>query len=138
MKDDATNKIPALLRNTGDFHWDLAPDVDYKPPADHFRGVRRVNLAGMRGEKTKFHVRYFEIEPGGFTTRETHQHEHIVVVLRGEGEALTGDQWQRVGFGDVLYVAPGLVHQLRNPGEQPFGFLCMVDAERDSPQPVQD
>jgi len=30
-------------------------------------------------------------------------------------------------------VAPEEVHQLRNPADEPFGFLCIVDHERDRP-----
>ena len=41
-------------------------------------------------------------------------------------------------FGDVIYVAPNDPHQFRNPDDatEPFGFLCIVNAERDRPQSV--
>ena len=39
--------------------------------------------------------------------------------------------------GDTVYVGPHEVHQLHNPSAtEPFGFLCLVDAERDAPVPV--
>ena len=31
------------------------------------------------------------------------------------------------------YVAPDEVHQFRNPTSGPFGFLCIVDSQRDKP-----
>jgi len=35
----------------------------------------------------------------------------------------------------VVYIAPGDPHQFRNDeGDEPFGFLCIVNAERDRPQ----
>jgi hypothetical protein len=34
----------------------------------------------------------------------------------------------------VLYVAPDVPHQLINPYNEPFGFFCIVDAERDRPR----
>ena len=41
-------------------------------------------------------------------------------------------------FGDAVYVAPDEVHQFRNPSAtEPFGFLCVVDAERDRPVSVK-
>ena len=58
------------------------------------------------------------------------------MVLRGRGEVRLGEGRHEVGFGDVVYVAPGEVHQLRNVGEEPFGFLCLVDVERDRPVAV--
>ena len=39
-------------------------------------------------------------------------------------------------IGDTVYVAPDEVHQLRNHGGEPFGFFCLVDAERDAPVPL--
>ena len=54
---DEPRDIPKIIRKIDNFRWDSAPDMDYKPTGDHFSGVRRVNLAGMRGEQTKFHVR---------------------------------------------------------------------------------
>jgi quercetin dioxygenase-like cupin family protein len=117
------------------YSWEGVPIAPYKDVAAHHCGVIRMVLAGETGEKTGFHVRYFEIAPGGFSSREQHQHEHVVVVLRGQGQVQLGDQAQSVGFGDTVYVAPGEVHQFRNTSaEEPFGFLCMVDAHRDRPQ----
>ena len=126
-------QIPVILRRLQGFRWEDVPDAEYKPAGDHFRNVRRVNLAGMRGENTTFHVRYFEIGSDCFTSREHHQHEHVIVVLRGEGELLIGDTWQTLHFGDVAYVPPGASHQLRNNFDEPFGFLCVVDTHRDRP-----
>jgi ribulose-bisphosphate carboxylase large chain len=104
----------------------------YKAPDATHCGVARSVLAGETGERTAFHVRYFEVAPGGNTTLEHHPHEHVVVVLRGRGEVRLGNVTHALGFGDAVYVAPDEVHQLRNPSaDEPFGFLCMVDAVRD-------
>lgn len=113
--------------------WAGVPLQEYKPVADHHCGVSRSVLIGESGEQTRFHLRYFEIAPGGYSTLEHHRHEHVVVVLRGSGEVRLDGNWHAVGFGDTVYVAPDEVHQLRNHGEEPFGFLCLVDAERDKP-----
>src|SRR5213593_4282530 len=122
-----------VMRFHDDFRWDGVPVLQYKAPADHWCGITRMMLVGERGESTGFHVRYFEIAPGGFSSLESHAHEHAVVVLRGRGEVQLGDQVHEVGFGDAVYVAPHEVHQLRNRSAEPFGFLCMVDSQRDKP-----
>src|SRR5205807_3780005 len=62
--------------------WQGVPVTDYKQAARHHSGVTRALLVGGRGEGTAFHVRYFEVAPGGFTTLERHAHEHVVVVPR--------------------------------------------------------
>ncbi|MHA1568470.1 MAG: cupin domain-containing protein [Alphaproteobacteria bacterium] len=127
-----------ITRMDENFHWDLAPDIPYKPTGDNFANVRRVNLAGTYGESTCFHLRYFELAPGGYTTFERHEHEHVIFVVRGEGRVRIGQDWYFVEFGDVAYVPPHFVHQLRNPGSEPFGFLCVVNADRDKPEPVEE
>lgn len=114
--------------------WSGVPLQAYKADAAHHCGVTRSVLVGEGGERTAFHVRYFEVAPGGFTTLERHAHEHVVVVLRGTGVAVLGGAEHALGFGDTLYVAPDEVHQLRNPSaDEAFGFLCVVDAVRDRP-----
>lgn len=127
-----------VIRYQGDCGWQDIPLEPYKETTDTWRGVIRRELSGKRGESQRFHVRYFEIAPAGYTTLEKHEHEHVVVVLRGRGEVQFGCTIHRVGFGDVVYVAPHDPHQFRNPANatEPFGFLCMVNADRDTPQTV--
>jgi quercetin dioxygenase-like cupin family protein len=115
------------------FRWQGVPVADYKQSAEHHRGVTRVPLIGDQGEAAGFHLRYFEIAPGGFSSLERHTHEHAVVVLRGRGQVQLGEQVHDLAFGDMVYVASNEVHQFRNPTTEPFGFLCVVDAERDRP-----
>jgi quercetin dioxygenase-like cupin family protein len=116
------------------FRWAGVPDAQYKDAAAHHRGVTRMALVGGQGEAAAFHLRYFEIAPGGYSSREHHEHEHAVVVLRGRGEVTLGRAVHPLSLGDVVYVAPHEVHQFRNVSEtEPFGFLCIVDAERDRP-----
>jgi len=125
-----------VLRFQPEFRWQGVPVNDYKQPAEHWQKVTRMLLVGGRDEATGFHVRYFEIAPGGFTSLEQHVHEHAVVVLRGRGQVQLGDAVHDLSFGDTVYVAPREPHQFRNPSPEPFGFLCIVDAERDQPTPV--
>jgi quercetin dioxygenase-like cupin family protein len=128
-----------VLRLGADFRWQGVPAVEYKQSAEHHQGVTRISLAGEQGESTAFHTRYFEIAPGGFSSREKHVHEHVVVVLRGEGEVRLGEAIHPLAFGDTVYVAPEEVHQFRNrSATEPFGFLCIVDARRDRPTLVTD
>jgi quercetin dioxygenase-like cupin family protein len=58
--------------------------------------------------------------------------------MRGTGEAQAGCYVWKIGFGDVVYVSPSDPHQFRCPedAQEPFGFLCLVNAERDRPTPV--
>lgn len=120
------------------FRWEGVEAEAYKSPANHWCGIRRLRLIGGHGETTKFQMRYFEIEPGGFSSFEHHAHEHAVFVLRGRGEVQLGGAVHPLGYGDVVYVGPHEPHQFRNTSGEAFGFLCVVDAERDRPVPLCD
>lgn len=116
------------------FRWLGLPISQYKASGDHHRGVTRTPMVGEFGEQTAFHMRYFEIAPGGYTSLEHHEHEHVVFVIRGRGEVILDGITHELGFGDVVYISPHTVHQLTNATVQdPFGFLCMVNANRDRP-----
>lgn len=106
--------------------------------AGAFRGVTRQVLAGGPGSGCAFEVRYFELAPGGRSRRERHRHQHVVMVLRGGGTAWLAGTSHRVAEGDLVHVAPGEAHQFVNDGEAPFGFLCIVDSERDLPVPLDE
>lgn len=118
-----------------DFRWAGVTPIEYKEEGEGWRGVTRHPLVGMP-EGTPFHVRYFELEQGGYTTHERHAHQHVVVALRGQGEVRLGVEgsWRAVHGGDVVFVASYDPHQFRAAGDEPFGFICIVSAERDRPE----
>ncbi|MGH8162141.1 MAG: RuBisCO large subunit C-terminal-like domain-containing protein [Gammaproteobacteria bacterium] len=124
--------IPALES----FRWEDREDQVYKTTQElDFRGVRRVELIGRNGERCSFELRYFELEPGGYTSLEKHVHTHVLIGARGHGVVVTGEARCAMRPDDVAYVAPLQVHQLRNESDAPFGFYCIVDRARDRPMP---
>jgi len=120
------------------YHWSGVKEEAYKKPDGSWADVVRHTLIGGRGENTDFHLRYFEVAPGGMTSLERHTHEHVVVGVRGRGVCHVRKKDYAIGLLDVIYIPPGAEHQLRNEGKRPFGFFCIVDAERDRPMPVED
>lgn len=121
-----------LRRQTGALRWEGVPEHVYKEDGASFRGVtRRVLFDAEHGQRVQ--VRYFEVAPGGWTTLERHGHTHQVIVLRGRGEVLVGDQVVEVAEHDLVFVPPHAWHQFQARGDEPFGFQCVVTAERDRP-----
>ena len=126
--------VERLLKISDDFQWQSRPSSPYKDASDDsFKGVRRIELIGKYGEKTNTDLRYFEIEPGGYSSREHHQHTHVVIGARGQGTLLIGNERMVLNKDDVAWIEPQEVHQLRNETNEPFGFYCIVDHERDRP-----
>ena len=119
-------RVPHL----GGFRWQDVPLLEYKPADDSFRDVTRQVLfgpdAGLSCE-----LRYFEIAAGGHSTLERHDHVHAVVIQRGEGRALVGDEIVGVAPLDLVRVPPRTWHQFRAGGRGPLGFLCLVERARD-------
>jgi ribulose-bisphosphate carboxylase large chain len=132
--DEIADAVIRHLKFEPGFQWSNRESTPYKDADDlAFKGVRRVELVGKFGEQTRCDLRYFEVEPGGFTSLEKHLHTHIVIGARGTGILTMGNQRVALAPMDVVYLQPLEVHQLHNETREPFGFLCIVDHERDRP-----
>jgi ribulose-bisphosphate carboxylase large chain len=129
-----TQNKTRLYKYKGNFTWRGIKTERYKPAGKDWSHVIRQTVIGTRGETTKFHLRYFEIAPGGFTSFEVHRHEHVVIGIRGRGLCSVETKKCHLGFLDVLYIEPNTPHQLSNPFREPFGFFCIVNAKRDRPK----
>jgi quercetin dioxygenase-like cupin family protein len=129
----AANKT-RLYKHKGNFTWQGIKTEKYKAEGTHWADVIRRFLIGKQNESTRFHLRYFEILPGGYSSFEKHKHEHVVVGIRGRGKVICGKRTHELNFLDTLYISPHTPHQLSNPFEEPFGFFCIVNAKRDKPK----
>jgi mannose-6-phosphate isomerase-like protein (cupin superfamily) len=116
-----------------DFRWEGVEQLPYKEDDRAlFKSITRQVLfsdPAMHGE-----LRYFEVAPGGFSTLERHEHLHAVLILRGRGQCLVGDQVRPIETRDLVTVPALTWHQFRATTNEPLGFLCMVNATRDKPQ----
>ena len=117
----------------GAFHWQDVDVLAYKHDGEApFRDVTRQVLFEHPALACQW--RYFEVAPGGHTTLEKHEHVHAVMVLRGRGRALVGTAIHELASHDLVTVPPATWHQFRAGADEPLGFLCLVNAERDRPQ----
>jgi mannose-6-phosphate isomerase-like protein (cupin superfamily) len=118
------------IRQTEPFRWEGIAVKPYKSEGSHFAGVTRQTLF-EGGDGLACDLRYFEIEPGGWSSLERHHHAHAVMIVRGGGRVLVGDHIVEARTHDLVRVPPLTWHQFRAAGDAPLGFLCMVDCERD-------
>ena len=125
---------PDLLRRFHDpFGWDGVPRQPYKEDAaTPFRAIARQVLFAT--PELGCELRYFEMDAGGYSTLERHEHAHAVMILRGTGRCLLGDAVRAVRTHDLISIPAWTWHQFRATDGVPFGFLCMVNAARDRPQ----
>lgn len=135
--DSATAQAPVLRRFRRGFRWEHVELEAYKLSAHkggEFAGASRQVLIGRHGEQVAFHVRYFQLDPGGYTSLERHHHSHVVIALSGRGMVRVGSEEYRLSPFDMIYIGPDQPHQLRTVGRNRFGFFCIVNARRDKPR----
>jgi quercetin dioxygenase-like cupin family protein len=122
-----------IRRHDDSYHWEGVDLLAYKEEGSTpFRAVTRQVL--FTSDHLACELRYFEVAPGGYSTLERHQHMHAVLILRGHGHCLLDETVHALGPHDLVTVPPWTWHQFRATTDEPLGFLCMVNAERDRPQ----
>jgi quercetin dioxygenase-like cupin family protein len=123
--------------HTGDFRWDGRPVLNYKEEGTHFKAICRQVLFPA-DPKLAAELRYFEIQPGGHSTLEKHDHIHSVMIIRGRGQVLVGQEIYTTETYDLIHIPSFTWHQFRAVFDDYFGFLCLVNPDRDRPQRPTD
>jgi quercetin dioxygenase-like cupin family protein len=95
------------------------------------KGARIRVLIGPEDGAGNFHMRHFEVEAGGCTPRHTHDYEHEILVLKGEGLAHTPEGDRPFKTGDVIFVAANEIHQFCNTTKDTCEFICLIPAPCD-------
>lgn len=114
----------------GEMRWQDVPVRAYGPENSAADRATRQILIGLDEQSPHFHLRYFAVQPGGHTSLDRHAHDHGVYVMHGRARLLLGAEQYEISVGDVVYIAGDEVHQFVAEGEEPFGFLCIVPANR--------
>ena len=87
-------------------------------------------LIGPDDGASNFHMRHFEIEPGGCTPHHSHDFEHEILILSGSGVAKSDQGERPFKAGDVIYVPPNEQHQFVNNTNEPCAFICLIPAQQ--------
>jgi mannose-6-phosphate isomerase-like protein (cupin superfamily) len=122
-----------IHRKAKGYRWEGVAELPYKEDDRAlFKSITRQVLFAdpeLHGELSSI-----EMAAGGFSTLERHEHMHAVLILRGRGHCLVGEEVKAVETRDLVTVPAMTWHQFRATQGEPLGFLCMVNATRDKPQ----
>ena len=114
----------------GEFRWQDVLVSAYGPENSKADRATRQILIGIGEQSPHFHMRYFAVQPGGYTSLDQHSHDHGVYILHGRARLRLGNEEHELQTGDVVYIPGNEVHQFFAVGDEPFGFLCVVPAKR--------
>ncbi len=91
-------------------------------------GVRMRMLIGPSEGAAVFHMRHFEVAPGGHTPHHQHDYEHEVLILKGAC-TVKGNAGERpCRPNDVVWMPANEWHQFVNTGREPLEFICLIPA----------
>jgi quercetin dioxygenase-like cupin family protein len=123
---------PNFRPTDGAFRWEGVAHQPYKQDGEApFKDISRQTL--FHDDALACELRYFEMDASGYSTLERHEHAHAVMILRGHGQCMVGDEIRKVNQFDLITIPAWTWHQFRASAEEPFGFLCMVNMTRDRP-----
>lgn len=114
----------------GELRWQGVAVHAYGPDNSGADQATRQIMIGNDESSPHFHMRYFAVQPGGYTSRDQHAHDHGIYVLHGHARLYLENQDHIIHAGDVIYISGNEIHQFFTVGEEPFGFLCIVPAKR--------
>lgn len=109
----------------------ITPHI-YKENPGVFRDVTKQILFDNEAD-LPVQFRYFQVEKDGFSSLEKHEHMHVVLIFKGKGHALLGNDVHEVSEGDFITIPPWQWHQFRADEGDILGFLCLVNHDRDIP-----
>ena len=117
---------------------DIETKIYKEASGTSFKNIVKRDLIDKQWPDVDFEVRYFEISNDGYSSLEKHEHPHVVIIGRGKGKVIVGDEIFEAKPFDIFYIAPNQEHQLIQTTKEPFGFFCMVADERDKPRLLND
>ncbi len=95
-------------------------------PTEELPGVLKREVITAEDGAPNFYMRVFEVEPGSSTPNHSHQWEHEVFILSGEG-VVVGEQGETpIGTGSVVFIAPNEQHCFVNTGGEVLRFICLI------------
>ncbi len=127
-----TETPPNFRPGTDAFRWDGVAYQPYKQDGEApFKDISRQTL--FHDDALACELRYFEMDDKGYSTLERHEHAHAVMILRGSGQCMVGEEVRDVRQFDLVTIPAWTWHQFRATAGEAFGFLCMVNMTRDRP-----
>jgi quercetin dioxygenase-like cupin family protein len=83
-------------------------------------------LIGEADGAPNFHMRMFQVEPGGHSPYHDHPWEHEAFIVSGAGSVKTPEGNVKIAAGDVVFVESGDEHSFQADAGETLVFICCV------------
>ena len=95
-----------------------------KVEIDGAKGVQVQWIFGPADNVPTFAFRIFHVEAGGNTPKHSHEWEHEVLILEGEGKVFINGDYIPFKKGDAFFIPGGEEHQFlaKTKGK----FICLI------------
>ena len=90
------------------------------------KGVKIKWLINKDHGAPTFLMPHFTVDAGGFTPYHSHDWEHEVYVLEGNGRVRYEDREEKIVPGDAILIPPNKKHQFQASSDRTHKFLCMI------------
>ena len=95
-------------------------------PTEEVPGVDMRVVIGPEEDAPNFVMRVFDVKPGSTTPYHSHEWEHEVYVLSGQGAVRADSGETRLGPGSVVYVEPDELHCFSAGADESMRFICVI------------
>lgn len=85
-------------------------------------------LLGPEIGAPNFIMRLFEIAPGGSTPSHSHDFEHEIFILSGNGLCVQPDKETPIEPEDAVFMPGGETHCFKNTGDEILRIICLIPA----------
>ena len=105
----------------------LVQAIDDVKTIPYAEGIQKRVVIGPKEGAPNFVMRVFDVAPGQGSMYHTHDWEHEVLILSGEGMLIDAENREiLLRPMDSIFIPPNEKHCLKNTGEETLRFLCLV------------
>ena len=99
--------------------------LDTKPTLE-LPGVLKREVINADDGAPNFCMRVFEVEPGSSTPSHSHNWEHEIYILAGQGVAVSEKGETPISADSVVFIPANEHHCLRNNGSETLRLICVI------------
>jgi len=95
-------------------------------PIEEAPGVAKREVITADDGAPNFCMRVFDVRSGSATPSHSHEWEHEIFILSGQGVAVGEQGATPISKENVIFIAPNETHCLVNTGNEPLRFICLI------------